>query len=103
MKILARNWRGLGGELDIVALEQQTIVFIEVRSFFGAFDPVSRPIVSEHKQHVLSRTAVAFLRRHRLLGRSARIDVAALHWRLFALPTIHYYRAAFEPSGFWQA
>ncbi|MHC4939194.1 MAG: YraN family protein [Planctomycetota bacterium] len=32
MVILARNWRGGGGELDLVALAKRTLVFIEVKT-----------------------------------------------------------------------
>lgn len=47
LKILARNFRVRGGELDLVAKDQQTVVFVEVRfrrnvRFGGASESISR-------------------------------------------------------------
>ena len=32
LTILARNWRAAGGELDLAALEGETLVFVEVKA-----------------------------------------------------------------------
>ena len=34
--ILARNWRAAGGELDLAALEGETLVFVEVKTRNGS-------------------------------------------------------------------
>src|SRR5688572_8954786 len=74
-RILARNVTLPPGELDLVALDGRTIVFVEVRSTEGG--DVERPAASVDavKQRKLTDLALAFLRRHRLLGHPARFDV----------------------------
>mgnify|MGYP003701983737 CR=1 FL=1 len=49
--ILARNWRASGGELDLAALEGETLVFVEVKSREGGFD-AAHPPVSRHQRHL---------------------------------------------------
>src|SRR5260370_11302449 len=77
LRILARNWHCGHGEIDLVALDGECIVFVEVRST-GTDDP-TRPAesVDERKQRRLTELALAYLSKHRLLGRSARFDVLA--------------------------
>ncbi len=36
MSIVARNWRCRGGEVDIIALDGSTLVFVEVKGRSGA-------------------------------------------------------------------
>ena len=61
LKPVARNWRGGGGELDLVMTEGDTLVSVEVRarkslSFGGAAASLSRS-----KRERLRRAAEAFL------------------------------------------
>jgi putative endonuclease len=83
--LLARNWRLLprGGELDIVAKDNEWLVFVEVRTRragVGATDPVAgtpEESVTPAKQGRLAKLAEAFLYEHPWSG-PARIDVIAL-------------------------
>jgi putative endonuclease len=99
-KILARGDRFGPGELDLVALDRRTIVFVEVktRQSHDAGHPAEA--VDQDKQRRLTRLAVAFLKRHGLLEYPARFDVIAITWpadRWF--PTIEHIRDAFEAVG----
>jgi putative endonuclease len=99
-KILARGDRSGPGELDLVALDRRTIVFVEVktRQSHDAGHPAEA--VDQHKQRRLTRLAVAFLKRHGLLEYPARFDVIAITWpadRWF--PTIEHIQDAFEAVG----
>ncbi len=58
--VLARNWRGGGGELDIVALHEGKLRFIEVRAWSEA-DRDGLSSLSTVKQRRLHRAAEAFL------------------------------------------
>src|SRR5262245_27940572 len=80
LRILKRNFTCDLGELDLIALDGQTIVFVEVRS--TETSDVSRPAQSVDfaKQKQLTRLAVYFLQRHGLLNHSARFDVLLLCW-----------------------
>jgi putative endonuclease len=77
--ILARRYRCRRGELDIVARDGQTVVFVEVKirsdqAFGGASQAVTRT-----KQRRMVRLASDYLTRHRLDGRPCRFDVVAIH------------------------
>jgi putative endonuclease len=102
-KILARGDRLGPGELDLVMLDRETIVFIEVktRQSHDAGHPAEA--VDDRKQRRLTRLAVTFLKRHRLLERPARFDVIAVTWPAGQrLPTIEHVENAFEAVGKWE-
>src|SRR5438552_12527813 len=102
-RILARNVVLPPGELDLVALDGRTIVFVEVRSTECA--DVLRPAesVDAVKQRKLTDLALAYLQRHRLLGHSARFDVVAVSWPAHRRdPQIVHYPDAFPAVGRFQ-
>jgi len=76
--ILCRNYRCPLGELDIVAREGETIVFVEVktRSTEEYGDPLEA--VGWGKQRKLARLAQHFLLTHRLHGSPCRFDVVSV-------------------------
>jgi putative endonuclease len=98
-KILHRGYRILGGELDIVAVEGRTIVFVEVktRATHDAGHPAEA--VDRHKQNQLTQLALAYLRRYQLLDCRARFDVIAITWpNGQKRPTIEHIKNAFEAT-----
>jgi putative endonuclease len=102
-KVLARGDRFGPGELDLVMLDRETIVFVEVktRQSHDAGHPAEA--VDERKQRKLTRLAVTFLKRHRLLERPARFDVVAVTWPAGKwFPTIEHIKNAFEAVGKWE-
>jgi putative endonuclease len=99
-KIIARRQRGRMGELDLVAVDGRTIVFIEVktRTSHDAGHPAEA--VGPEKQRQLTRLALAYLKRHDLLEYPARFDVIAVTWpRAARKPTIEHYQNAFPAVG----
>jgi putative endonuclease len=102
-RILARNYTCPQGELDLVALDGSCLVFVEVRSTAGD-DPTGPAVsVDEAKQRQLTRLALSFLQKRRLLGRAARFDVLAVSWpEGRRQPVIAHYRNAFEAPGRFQ-
>lgn len=99
-KIVARRERGRLGELDLVAVDARTIVFIEVktRRTHDAGHPAEA--VDAAKQQKLTRLALAYLKRHDLLECPARFDVLAVTWPDAARrPKIEHYKNAFEAVG----
>jgi putative endonuclease len=102
-RVLARNWTCPHGELDLVAADGGTVVFVEVRSTGG--DDAARPAASvdEAKQARLTRVALYYLQQHGLLGRPARFDVLALSWPPGRRePQVVHHRQAFEAVGRFQ-
>ena len=57
--ILARNWRGKGGELDVIAVREGRVRFVEVKARDAAEDGFEA--VNESKRRRLIRAAEAWL------------------------------------------
>lgn len=87
------------GEIDLVAVDGRTVVFVEVktRRHHAAGHPVEA--VDADKQRRVTRTALSYLRRHDLLEHSARFDIVAVTWPDGQpQPDIEHYKDAFEPA-----
>lgn len=76
-RIVARNVRTKGGELDLVALDGETLCFIEIKA--RATQEYGRAIeaVGPQKQRRLTKAALLFLARNRS-ERPCRFDVLGL-------------------------
>lgn len=89
-QIVARNWRCQHGELDIVAYDNETLVFIEVRTRQGGPSMIKEALesVGPHKLQKLAELAMIYIDQE-LDGTDPmfRIDVfgVALHRGLFAI------------------
>lgn len=102
-RILVRNYHCPAGELDIVAVDGNCLVFIEVRSTERASAVGPAASVDLEKQRRLTQLALTFLRRYGLLGNPARFDVVAVCWPEGARePRFEHYRNAFEAVGQFQ-
>ncbi len=80
-EILERNARTRYGELDLVALDDRTLVFVEVKagregSLYGPERPVLA--VDRRKQQRIRRLAVAWMAEHRVLPRYDEIRFDAV-------------------------
>ena len=76
--VLARRYRSRSGELDIVAFEGDTLVFIEVKTRrSGAFGEPWE-FVDWQKQQILHRTAEDFIADHDLCEYSYRFDIVSV-------------------------
>jgi putative endonuclease len=99
-RILVRNFTCDLGELDIIALDRQCLVFVEVRSTEGTDHAQPAASVDLAKQKRLSRLALYFLKRKRLLHHAARFDVLTLCWpEGERRPTIQHVKHAFDAVG----
>ena len=101
--IVRRNYYCPYGEIDIVAVEGGTVVFVEVRSTGTEDVERTAASVDDAKQKRLTRLALHFLQQHRLLGRAARFDVLVVSWPAERRePLIVHHRQAFEAAGRFQ-
>lgn len=99
-KIVARGERDRLGELDLVAVDRPTVVFVEVRTRTSqaAGHPVET--VDTAKQRRLTRLALGYLKRHGLLEYPARFDIVAITWPPGEQrPIIEHFKNAFECVG----
>ena len=102
-RILARGDRLWPGELDLVAMDGRTIVFVEVKTRQSQDAGHPSEAVDPAKQRRLTRLAVTFLKRHGLLEYPARFDVIAVTWPAGQRrPTIEHIPDAFEAVGKWE-
>jgi putative endonuclease len=99
-KIVARGQRGQIGELDLVAIDGRTVVFVEVKTRTTQEAGHPADAVDENKQRQLTRVALAFLQRHDLLEAKSRFDVVAITWPADGRrPHIEHFPSAFEAIG----
>lgn len=77
-RIIARRERILRGDIDIIALDGRTVVFVEVRSRSDTSHGHPVETIDRQKQRRLVDLANAYIRRHRLENTSVRIDVVTV-------------------------
>jgi putative endonuclease len=99
-QIVARRERGRLGEIDLVAVDGRTVVFVEVKTRRSHRAGHPAEAVDLPKQQRLTRLALGYLKRHDLLEHSSRFDVLALTWPAEARkPAIEHIKSAFEAVG----
>lgn len=100
-KIVGRRLLTRLGELDIVAVDGRTIVFVEVKTWrnpAGSDHPADA--VDLNKQRQLTRAGTAFLKRKGLLEYASRFDVISVTWPDGdRRPKIEHIINAFEAVG----
>ena len=99
-RIIARQHSSRFGEIDLIALDGDTLVFVEVktRRTLSAGDPAEA--ITPRKQAQLTRVALAYLKRNGLLEQRTRFDVVAvLSPADGTAPVVTHYRDAFTPAG----
>lgn len=99
LSLLHRNYQCRFGEIDLIFLEKETLVFVEVRyrhsSAFGS--PVET--IGRQKQRKLIRTAYWYLNQFKSKSeRACRFDVIALTGSQDT-PSIEWIKGAFEEEG----
>jgi len=76
MEIVARNYRSKYGEIDIIALEGETIIFIEVKTWSSFGMENLQYGIDIRKQRKIINTAKFFLSRNRKYSNmTVRFDV----------------------------
>jgi len=96
--IVERNFRCRAGEIDLVALDGPTVVFVEVRSRRG--ERVGTPLesVDPRKQARLTLVARHFLHARRLAESDVRFDVVGVRFDREP-PRLEHVCGAFEAVG----
>ena len=92
-RILERGWRTRFGEVDIVALDGDTLVFVEVKARRGGGFGPAESAVDARKQLRIAKTALAYLQRRPHDG-PVRFDVVALQEG-----AVRHIQGAFEADG----
>lgn len=97
-EILAQNVYFRAGELDLIALHGDELVFVEVRSRWTQRGPRAEDSIRRTKQRRLTRAAMLWLQRHPHWRRHrARFDVLSVDLRVGRV--VAHYRGAFEAEA----
>lgn len=78
-KCIARNYRCSLGELDLVARDGDSLVFIEIKTRRGKSLDYAKEAVHERKQRQMSKVALAYMKKHGCEDARARFDVVVIH------------------------
>jgi putative endonuclease len=92
--IVERRVRSHGGEIDIVARDGETLVFVEVKARETAGFGSPAEAVTPWKQRRIARLAQDYVTRHEVRNRPLRFDVVAIQFD--AGPIIEVFQNAFE-------
>ena len=104
--ILERSYRIKSGEIDLVAVwERRVVVFVEVKTWTFHHENSGGPsdAVDDAKQAKISKAAMTYMKRHRLLESSGRADVIEIILgSVPGRPSIRHFENAFEAVGKFQ-
>ncbi len=98
LSILARRYRRRGGEIDIVARDGPTIVFVEVKTRHGVAFGVGAEAVTAWKRRRIARLAEDFLLHHRLEDCPCRFDVVSIDVA-GGRPSVEVFHNAFDVTS----
>ena len=96
-KIILRNFRCDVGEIDIIAKEGRTLVFVEVKTRVND-DVQPEEQVNATKQHQITKAARFYLSRYGMPQPPARFDVIGIIWPKGRQPRIQHTPDAFEAT-----
>ncbi|HSW44863.1 MAG TPA: YraN family protein [Phycisphaerae bacterium] len=97
-RIVTRNYGCAGGELDIVALDGKTIVFIEVKTRSSADHADPQDAVTPVKQQRVINAAKTFIQHTHSQDRAYRFDVVAITLDDDKPAKIELFKNAFSPG-----
>ena len=77
-EVLERNWTCHAGEADIIAQDEDTLVFVEVKTRSNADKGLPEEAVDKHKRERYERIAAAFLQTYDTVDIAVRFDVVSI-------------------------
>jgi len=96
--ILARRYRTRAGEIDIVARDGPTIVFVEVKTRDGRAFGEGAEAITALKRRRVARMALDYLMRHRLTDAPCRFDVVSIQFDA-GRPAVEIFQNAFDAAA----
>ena len=96
--IVARRYRRRGGELDIIARDGTTVVFVEVKARQDRAFGQGAEAVGFFKRRRMARLAMDYILRHHLTNCPCRFDVVSIHFDR-ERPVIEVFKNAFDLSS----
>lgn len=94
-KVLKKNYRTKLGEIDIIGLEGETIVFIEVKTRTSDKYGSAADAVDIHKQKRIRKIAASFLLKYKLRDKMCRFDVVCIDIQQSGKPIVEIMQNVF--------
>lgn len=94
--IIERNFRCKAGEVDIIARDGNSFVFVEVKTRSNLSFGPPQLALTPFKQRQISKAALTWLAMKKLFGANARFDVIAILLPDHEVPVIDHIRNAFD-------
>lgn len=98
-KVLERNFSCRIGEVDIIAMQEDTVAFIEVKTRSSEKFGLPSEAVSLTKQNRIVKTALYYMQRNKLLDYMCRFDVIEIIVDPENKSRINLIKDAFQYSG----
>ncbi|HVC20543.1 MAG TPA: YraN family protein [Vicinamibacterales bacterium] len=95
-EIVARRHRSRLGEIDIIARDGRTLVFVEVKARSGSDYGSGADAVTVWKQRHILRVAEEYLASRGLSDTPCRFDVVVVQWEGEGRATVEVIRSAFD-------
>ena len=93
--IISTNFRNKLGQIDVIAKDNETICFVEVKTRRSQRFGQPTEAVELSKQRKISQVALMFLKQNKLLNSPARFDVISIS-HLDIQPDVKLIKNAFE-------
>lgn len=97
--VLARNFRCRSGEVDVVARDGDTTVFVEVKERAGSTHGEACDAVTLGKRRRIVRAARIYASARGLSESPLRFDVVSIDWTDEGRPQIRHDAGAFDSDG----
>ncbi len=97
-RVLSRNYHCPAGEIDIVALDADTVVFAEVRTRRSEASDDIEEFVNPSKQRQVARVARYYVHQHHAEEHPCRFDVILVIVPPDGRPLIRHIPDAFQPG-----
>ena len=78
LTILERNFSNKFGEIDIIARDHETLVFVEVKSRNSDAYGIAAQAVNARKQQKIIKTALGYLKSRGIVDKDVRFDVVSI-------------------------
>lgn len=100
-RIQQQNYRCRSGEIDIIAWDGPTLVFVEVKTKSQLTFGAPQVMVDRHKQKKIVQVAMIYVQQQALQNTALRFDVVAVMLLPDGEPEVTHMPAAFVPPAYF--
>jgi putative endonuclease len=96
-RIIARNYRSPAGEIDLITQDDETLVFVEVKTRTSDDAADLQEAIGPTQRRRIEHAARYFLMRQSAHDHPCRFDVITVLWPAHGSPKIEHFEDAFAP------